>query len=279
MNFSSSTPPSRPAVAAAAQDLSDAEFAELDDLLAGIPEPLDPVDVVMLDGFLCGVIVQPSLLPADTWLPYVFDSGGHRWGEAEPSAEQLRARELILRRHAALNRSLAEFAGFDPFILEPDDAQDELSEDVSRASDESASAGEISEAASVAAPGEPIDPVVRAVQPWVAGFASAAQLFPGLVELEDDAVALNFAHLGRYLPAETDEEIELAATFARESPIVSLDDAIVGIVGAVANLYDLTEPLRYKVEAVRHEAPKVGRNDPCPCGSGKKFKQCHGVRA
>jgi preprotein translocase subunit SecA len=22
--------------------------------------------------------------------------------------------------------------------------------------------------------------------------------------------------------------------------------------------------------------PKVGRNDPCPCGSGKKFKQCHG---
>ncbi|MDH3442219.1 MAG: SEC-C metal-binding domain-containing protein, partial [Gammaproteobacteria bacterium] len=23
-------------------------------------------------------------------------------------------------------------------------------------------------------------------------------------------------------------------------------------------------------------APKVGRNEPCPCGSGKKFKQCHG---
>ena len=27
---------------------------------------------------------------------------------------------------------------------------------------------------------------------------------------------------------------------------------------------------------VRRETPKVGRNDPCPCGSGKKFKQCHG---
>jgi preprotein translocase subunit SecA len=25
--------------------------------------------------------------------------------------------------------------------------------------------------------------------------------------------------------------------------------------------------------------PKVGRNDPCPCGSGKKFKQCHGQLA
>jgi preprotein translocase SecA subunit len=27
---------------------------------------------------------------------------------------------------------------------------------------------------------------------------------------------------------------------------------------------------------VRRETPKVGRNDPCPCGSGKKFKRCHG---
>ncbi|MHC5020646.1 MAG: SEC-C metal-binding domain-containing protein, partial [Planctomycetota bacterium] len=23
-------------------------------------------------------------------------------------------------------------------------------------------------------------------------------------------------------------------------------------------------------------APKIGRNDPCPCGSGKKYKKCHG---
>jgi len=23
--------------------------------------------------------------------------------------------------------------------------------------------------------------------------------------------------------------------------------------------------------------PEVGRNDPCPCGSGKKYKKCHGV--
>ena len=30
------------------------------------------------------------------------------------------------------------------------------------------------------------------------------------------------------------------------------------------------------VETVRREEPKVGRNDPCPCGSGKKYKQCHG---
>ncbi len=28
---------------------------------------------------------------------------------------------------------------------------------------------------------------------------------------------------------------------------------------------------------VKRDSPKVGRNDPCPCGSGKKFKKCHGV--
>ncbi len=31
-----------------------------------------------------------------------------------------------------------------------------------------------------------------------------------------------------------------------------------------------------KVETFIREGEKVGRNDPCPCGSGKKFKQCHG---
>ncbi|MDQ6951656.1 MAG: preprotein translocase subunit SecA [Mariprofundales bacterium] len=30
---------------------------------------------------------------------------------------------------------------------------------------------------------------------------------------------------------------------------------------------------------VRRDHPKVGRNDPCPCGSGKKYKQCHGKRS
>jgi len=27
---------------------------------------------------------------------------------------------------------------------------------------------------------------------------------------------------------------------------------------------------------IKRERPKVGRNDPCPCGSGKKYKKCHG---
>jgi preprotein translocase subunit SecA len=38
------------------------------------------------------------------------------------------------------------------------------------------------------------------------------------------------------------------------------------------------DPTPVKQEPVR-AAPRVGRNDPCPCGSGKKFKQCHGKDA
>jgi preprotein translocase subunit SecA len=33
------------------------------------------------------------------------------------------------------------------------------------------------------------------------------------------------------------------------------------------------------IKTVRREEPKVGRNDPCPCGSGKKYKKCHGQQA
>ena len=33
---------------------------------------------------------------------------------------------------------------------------------------------------------------------------------------------------------------------------------------------------RAKPETFKREERKVGRNEPCPCGSGKKYKQCHG---
>ncbi len=31
------------------------------------------------------------------------------------------------------------------------------------------------------------------------------------------------------------------------------------------------------IKTVRRDEPKIGRNDPCWCGSGKKFKKCHGA--
>ncbi|KAG1312981.1 hypothetical protein G6F62_014171 [Rhizopus arrhizus] len=36
------------------------------------------------------------------------------------------------------------------------------------------------------------------------------------------------------------------------------------------------EAERQAVAQLQRDEPKIGRNDPCPCGSGKKYKQCHG---
>jgi uncharacterized protein len=44
---------------------------------------------------------------------------------------------------------------------------------------------------------------------------------------------------------------------------------------AVYDLRQLWKSLGPRVEQIR-KAPEPGRNDPCPCGSGKKYKKCHG---
>jgi hypothetical protein len=52
--------------------------------------------------------------------------------------------------------------------------------------------------------------------------------------------------------------------------------AFVALVSTGRNApYQVHEPLKPMV----HGAPKLGRNDPCSCGSGKKFKKCHGRNA
>jgi preprotein translocase subunit SecA len=38
------------------------------------------------------------------------------------------------------------------------------------------------------------------------------------------------------------------------------------------------EPERPMTETYQRKGEKIGRNQPCPCGSGKKYKQCHGKK-
>ncbi len=241
-------------------DLTDAEFAELDELLAATPEPLQPVDSVMLDGFLCGVLVQPLLLEPAAWLPHVFDFDATPLPDTTDPGWLERTSALILRRHGSLNRAMAEDGWFNPLILEFDD-EHPLQPPADGGPDPMAGLSQIS----------------QALMPWVAGFQHAALCFPDLAEMPDDAVMTALARLYRHLPAETDEEREVVATVERERPLKDMEEAIEELVVTVADLYDLTSEQRYKVETVKRDAPKVGRNDPCPCGSGKKFKQCHGA--
>jgi len=234
-------------------DLTDAEFAELDELLARTPEPLEPLDAVMLDGYLCGVLVQPVLLEPAAWLPHVFDFDATPLPDDVDAAWHQRTTALILRRYRALNHAMVEDGWFDPLVLEPDP-------DAASASDDA-----------------PSNPISQSLMPWVAGFQHAALCFPDLMEMPDDAVMNALARLWRHLPAETPEEREVLATLEREHPLATLDDAMEDLVVTVADLYELTREARYQVDTVKREAPKVGRNEPCPCGSGKKFKQCHGA--
>ncbi len=65
---------------------------------------------------------------------------------------------------------------------------------------------------------------------------------------------------------------------AQQAPPPSPFGAIGGGATAVS---DAPRPARTggddAVRQVKRDEPKVGRNDPCPCGSGKKYKKCHGA--
>src|SRR6185295_8311294 len=66
------------------------------------------------------------------------------------------------------------------------------------------------------------------------------------------------------------------------SPSTSPPPSPFGAVGGSArSMQDPPRPARTGgddvVRQVKRDEPKVGRNDPCPCGSGKKYKKCHGA--
>lgn len=232
-------------------DLNDDELFELEGLLAATPEPLMPVDAVMLDGLLCGVLVQPALVERERWLPLVFDAEGRPLPDDVDAGWLARCEQLVQRRMDVLARAIAEDGWFEPIV---------------RVADE----------------GDEVDPTLtelpewsRPVTPWVAGFEHALQQLGDLGEREDAAVLV--ARLLRHLPPEDDEERALVQTLNREYPLTNLDDALSDLVQTVCELYELTLAERYAVDVRRRDAPKVGRNDPCPCGSGRKHKHCHGA--
>lgn len=274
-----------------AHDLTDAEFEELDDLLAQTPEPLQALDTSMLDGYLCGVLVQPRLIPIEEWLPPIFDYEGKPLPDSVDPAWLARIRALVERRFASLNQSMLEQGWFYPVVLDLEAEAEAEAAAKAEAGDTSATGAAASPEASDgstdssdgadapdgdAAP-LPTDPITRTLMPWVGGFEYAAVTFPDLHEQADDNIDTLLARLYRHLPVETPEEQEVVDTLNREHPLKDLDDAIEDLVLTVVDLQAATQTQRFHVEQVRRETPKLGRNDPCYCGSGKKFKQCHGA--
>ena len=160
--------------AAVAKPLDEREIAELQSLLDQVPAPLEPLDVSGLDGFLCGVLVQPQAIASARWLRFVTDIEGR----ALPAGfDSRRLHGLVRRREAELRRAIERRDWFDPWIfeLERDSEEDE---------DASASAR-------------------AGVLPWVGGFTAALETFPALLGSDDDALTAPLALLYRHVGTET----------------------------------------------------------------------------
>jgi uncharacterized protein len=76
----------------------------------------------------------------------------------------------------------------------------------------------------------------------------------------------------------------LGAEEVEEEEMALVDDPVkrhkmaIELEAAIPHIFKYWQPRRKSaVQQVRHDAPKPGRNDPCPCGSGKKFKKCCGA--
>jgi uncharacterized protein len=239
---------------ASSKPLSDGEIGELDGILAAIPDERVPLDVVMLDGFLTGVLLQPEVVAPSEWLPLVFDADGGDISLPGDGAQASRAIELIMRRYNELAACIVAREFFDPIVFEVDDER-----------------------------GEPLagKDGMAALAPWAAGFATALNAFASLEALAatDEELAATMIGILRHLPIDPDAAVDIREEFAREQqeidremPLAGLDDALDELVACVLEIAEITRPNR----PATRKTPKVGRNDPCPCGSGRKYKFCHG---
>jgi uncharacterized protein len=204
------------------QSLSERELDELQALLDAVPAPLEALDVSMLDGFLCGLLLQPQRVPDSRWLPHITDADGR---PLPARFDATRLHELARRRYAELNDAITRRQWFDPWVfeLEQEDAA------------ESARDNEGDDAA---------PPEVDAVYPWVAGFATALELFPGLMQLDAAALTEPLALLYRHLDADDLEDADaLLEEIESLEPPVDLSEAVEGLVRATLLLADVSRPL------------------------------------
>lgn len=230
----------------------DAELNELQSLLESLPEDSAAMDAGVLDGYLTAAALNPAKPSDEDVLPYIFSQDG----DPEAIPDMPRLFELIDMRRREIEASLAAGGGLDPIIFPLADDNDE----------------EILEG----------EEAIAAIEPWAMGFIYGWELWPEDAT-EDEEILELLRPISRCIPEEnyspddeTPEAAEKLKTFLeglhREDDPTTLEDALYDIVKAVFDMKAKLMPNK----PIRREEPRVGRNDPCPCGSGKKFKQCCG---
>lgn len=219
--------------------LTDEEFDRLGDFLDAIGPPA--MNIESLDGFFAALICGPEMVMPSEYLAEV-------WGEDFSFADDAQASDMLdlMMRHwnaiaGELLRTLDEPHVYLPVLLEN-------------------TAG--------SAPGND----------WARGFMRGVQLRPaGWRELLDSD-----EHGGAVLPImllahEHDPDPAL-----RPVPITpdKREELLQAMIVGLTRIYRYFEPHRRSLAqprlntTVRRATPKIGRNDPCPCGSGRKYKHC-----
>jgi uncharacterized protein len=214
-------------------------FRRLDNILADLPIDDDPMLLTELDGYLTGVVVCPELIKPSEWLPPIW---GGSYGEGAPFEDprdvQLFA-DMVTARYNEIVRDLGRNK------VQPIFDIDERNGD---------SLWEL----------------------WADGFRSAMALRPGswlkLAEGDDRDAA-----------AALDRMVALVQVATNESSLTSMeinticDEAPRLIPAYVAQLHAWRLRHTDPQLGLNERPAKVGRNEPCPCGSGKKHKRCCGA--
>jgi len=225
------------------QHLSDEELDELDTFLSAEEMPEEGMDIAMLDGYLTGIVIGPNTLMPSQWLAAIWDESDEN-PMAWQSAEQMqRIIGLVMRMYNGRVQDLQEgIAEYTPLIYQS----------------------------------EHDGKIIPIIDEWCMGFIRAIQLDPEgwqpLIAAEpEDAGGGLLTPMLLYGTEEGWEQLKQNERLTERH-----QDFADAIGPSVIGIRDFWLPLRKEASTYRREAGKVGRNDLCPCGSGKKYKKCCG---
>lgn len=226
-----------------ASPLSDEELDELDAILL-LVEGGEIRNVEALDGFLTALVISPELVKPSEYVPVITSGGTEDHGLVfKTTAEAERFYDLIMRHWNDINRTFRSGEVYMPVLVE-DDAGETHGND------------------------------------WAVGFLRGTQMRHDVW----DSIVQDDDRGGVFVPlfALAYEHSDDPAVRPFDKPITQEQrgDLIVSMIAGVNGLYkDFVEQRKFSPpSAIRMPTfpAKVGRNEPCPCGSGKKFKKCCG---
>ena len=221
--------------------LSDKEFQELDQFLLSDRCADDGMTMDSLHGFLTALAIGPEEVPMQDWLPLVWGAYGDKGPPFRNEKEAKRITGLIAR---FMNEVLTTFSvapkDFEPLYCEHEFEGRTLVDG----------------------------------DAWAWGFWEGMQL---RADAWEPIHASNIAPLLRPIYLLGADEIEEDEEELVDNPAKRHRLAI-EVEAAIPHIHKFWQPLRKSaVQQVQRGTPKTGRNAPCPCGSGKKFKTCCGA--